>query len=624
MFIDAETLIIYFDETNHSLHEIEKDLILLEEMGTNVDMTFANNIFRKMHIIKSGASILGLSKIKELSQKLENLLGLICNGKLVPNPEIVNILLHGCDNIKQLSRNQSTKQEIDIDEQSVMLTGLTSAVLPDDKKNSVTRIREISLLGGNLVFQIPEFNLFQVFDQGKSIYILEFDLIHDVQEKNNTPLDLVRLVQQHGEIIDCLVDIKSVGTLEERIPTQKIPYFVLLASSKTQDQLVKELKLPSVQVNELKNEFDDLIQGRKKDEKNQNESNKKQNIYMSTFFSEYQQERLSDLSCELEFACRHLLNDHEKDHIHKLTIDRIHDVLKNLQSHVHLNYQLPVSKCFWELIRNVHDYSFQSGNKARLNLFCEGIHMDSRIIAILIQPLTEIITKMIPFFSNDCSKGIVEKDATQIDLMVSENEQNFIIEIFSYDHIPIPENSFLDFKSEVNHLNSVLGELLQQNHTEKGFVVNITLPRLCSIINGWPVVIDGKDYIIPRINVCDCLQISDISKDSDIKETDNHLWILYQESWLPVICISNDDSFVKIQSFVNQNKTSVLICNVGMEKFALPVDSIENSEINVVIQPNRHLNSGTRIVSTCLLKSGSIAFIPDMGDLGYQSMQITS
>jgi chemotaxis protein histidine kinase CheA len=626
MLLDAETLIVYFEETNHSLQEIEKELIVLEDMAANVDMSFAKKIYRKMHIIKSGASILGLPKIKELSQKLENVLGLICDGKLVPNPEIINILLQGCDHLMQLSGYQKTvKKEIDIDEQSVMLTGLTSAVLPDDKKKSVTQIKDIPIPGGTLIFHIPEFNIIKVLDQEKKIYIVEYDLINDVQEKNNTPLDIVRLVQQHGEIIDSLVDIKSVGTLEDVVSSNRMPYFILLASSLTHEQLLRELNLNSNQIIDLKNEFDDLFHSKTNDSDKPEDLIKKQKTYQSTCCNEYQHERISDLTCELYFASCHLQKTTMIEHnqLHDISVDRIKTVLNNIKSHVLLNYQLPVSKGFWKLIRNIHDYSFQSGNNARLRLFCDKINMDRRMIKLLIQPLTEIIIKMIHYFVTMHDSALTN-DMIQIDLITHENENLIFIEIFSHHKIPTRDNFVLDCQSEIDQLKAIRAELKSYRHDEKGPVVQITLPHTFSIINGWSVIIDNQNYIIPRINVCTVLDHSNYSKSTDIQKSNDYLSILYKKQWIPIVTDLYKQSCEDLNAFFNQK--SILICTVGNEQFALPVDQVEYSEIDVVLQPldkDQDFNALNSVsVATCLLSNRNVAFVPDMGYLGHQSKRI--
>ncbi|MBF0449613.1 MAG: Hpt domain-containing protein [Candidatus Magnetomorum sp.] len=623
MMIDADTLNTYFEESNCSLKDIEKDLITLEDMGAKIDIPFAGEIFRSMHAIKSGASILGLSKIKELSQKLENILGLICNEKLVPNPEVINLLLQGCDRLLQLTRQQYTQKEIDIDEQSVMLTGLTSAVLPDDKKDSVTHIRNIPLPDGRHAFQIPEFNIQQALDQGKTVYILEYDLIRDVQEKNDTPLNMVRFVQQHGEMIDSLLDIKSVGTLEENISLPGIPYFILLASSLTHEQLVTALNISPHKVYELKNEFDDLVnpQNNKCLKKHcfQNNSIQKQECPLSLLNQE-QLERFSGLASELNFAYDYLLNTNmAEDPIKDIAINRIKVVLTDFQALVDAGQKTPVSKGSLELIRNIRDYGFQSGNKARINCSGEDILMDRRILRQLVDALTGSIIKMILFFSRIRENSGQKKAITQFTLTIVENEQNVILELFSPDRMPIPENSFLDIHLEQNQLNSINSELQQNQQPEKGIVLTFTLPRTFTILNGYPVEIDHQTYIIPRINVLGYSLRSELSENTDLRQTGDHMIILYENQWIPIISIYREASQHTINAVLHRNV--FVFCHIGTQRFGLAVDKAEESETDAVLQPlSRHLSSNPTLVGTCLLKDGDIAFVPDMGYFAYQAM----
>ncbi|KPA10960.1 Chemotaxis protein cheA [Candidatus Magnetomorum sp. HK-1] len=622
MLIDVHTHKIFIEDTSHYLEEIEKDLITLENMGAVVDKPFVERIFRSVHIIKNGAGLLGFSNIKELSQKLENVLVLICNGELIPNPEIINILLLGFDRLLELIEKLHSSNDMDIDEQSVMLTGLTSAVLPDNKKKSVTQIRAIPLPAKKHIFNVSEFNLLQVLNQGKNIYILEYDLIQDVQMKKITPLNFVRFVQQHGEMIDNFLDIFSVGTLEEKTPEHVMPYYILFASSLTSKQLAKKLDLRPDKIYELKDEFKDLLQPQEKNVRSQHDCHQKRELYQSNLIKN-RLKNLSDLTNELNFAYNSLLTDNleKKDSTFSIALNRINMVLTGLQQQVEIDYRIPASEGLWKLIRIVRDYGFKCGIPAKLNIQCTGIHMDKRITSQLIEPLSEMIIKMMDFFANSekSNKNQNNNEPVQILFQMTECDKEVTIEIYSPDYSFIKGDTLLDLVEEQKKINALNSECSQNHNTEKGIVIEVKIPQSFSILDGFNTEIDNQHYIIPNINVKDWLFCAEISAD-DMQQKDNQCMILYQKKWIPLVDISKETFQNKIKYFLN--KKVIVICEVGSQRIAVGVDTAERFEVSVVLQPlNRHLKSNKIIIASCLLNDGKIAFIPDMGFFAYKAIQ---
>jgi len=101
-FQDDDTLRLYIAESGEHLADIENDLLTIESAGADIDEELVNKVFRAAHSIKGGAGFMGLNNIKELSHKMENVLGLIRERELVPNPEIINILLIASDALRNL------------------------------------------------------------------------------------------------------------------------------------------------------------------------------------------------------------------------------------------------------------------------------------------------------------------------------------------------------------------------------------------------------------------------------------------------------------------------------------------------------------------------------------------
>jgi len=121
---DEEILQGFIEESLEHLADIETDLLAIEKAGANIDENLVNKVFRAAHSIKGGAGFMGLTVIQELSHAMENILGMIRSRKLVPNPEIVNILLQGSDKLQSMINNVQTSNDEDITEHLIPLNAI--------------------------------------------------------------------------------------------------------------------------------------------------------------------------------------------------------------------------------------------------------------------------------------------------------------------------------------------------------------------------------------------------------------------------------------------------------------------------------------------------------------------
>ncbi|MFO7817863.1 MAG: Hpt domain-containing protein, partial [Desulfovibrionales bacterium] len=227
--IDDETLHMYVDEAREHLEDIEANLLEVEQAGDDFDSDQVNKVFRAAHSMKGGAGFLGLTNIKELAHKIENVLDMVRNYELSPTPDIVNIVLLAFDRLSELVDKVTESNEMEIDEHIQALTAVTSNNLPNDEKDSVSREVEIADKTGRNVMTISELDFNQARKGGNYIYLLEFDLIHDVQRKDKKPLDLIKEMQSTGNIMEVKVDLQSVGSLDDE-PSNILPMYMLFST----------------------------------------------------------------------------------------------------------------------------------------------------------------------------------------------------------------------------------------------------------------------------------------------------------------------------------------------------------------------------------------------------------
>ncbi|MCK5682178.1 Hpt domain-containing protein, partial [bacterium] len=226
-FIDDETLQEYISESLEHLADIEQDLLAIEEGGADIDEEVVNRVFRAAHSLAGGAGFLALDTIKELAHKIENVLDMMRNREIVPNPEIINILLNSFDQLRDLINNSDTSNEVNIDEFVTALVGLTTAHLEPAAQESVSNMVPITRSDGGVVFEVPQIDLDLAQKKAQTLYLLEYDLIHDVYQHGKTPMEVIKNVMDLGTIIETLIDIDKVGTLEDA-PINSIPFYMLI------------------------------------------------------------------------------------------------------------------------------------------------------------------------------------------------------------------------------------------------------------------------------------------------------------------------------------------------------------------------------------------------------------
>lgn len=136
---DDEILQGFIEESLEHLADIENDLLAIEEAGENIDEDMVNKVFRAAHSIKGGAGFMGLTTIQDLAHYSENVLGLIRSKKIIPNPEIVNILLLASDQLRALIEDVQNSNEVDISSHIDPLNAIAEGTFSSAAQNSPAR-----------------------------------------------------------------------------------------------------------------------------------------------------------------------------------------------------------------------------------------------------------------------------------------------------------------------------------------------------------------------------------------------------------------------------------------------------------------------------------------------------
>ncbi|MBS1802414.1 MAG: chemotaxis protein CheW [Acidobacteria bacterium] len=233
---DDELLAEFVNEAREHLATIEVDLLAMEARGAEIDIELVNKVFRAAHSIKGASSFFGLNNVKELAHKAETVLDMIRSRKMAPNAEVTNLLLGAFDQLRVMINRPAESVHVDIDELVQNLTGLASSYLPQDRKASISEKITLCSEGSPIGIAVSRFAYEQATERNQSVYLVEHDLIHDVERQGRTIAELFRTFLDVGEVLECEVAFEAVGTLDDPI-INRLPLRVALASSREPEAL---------------------------------------------------------------------------------------------------------------------------------------------------------------------------------------------------------------------------------------------------------------------------------------------------------------------------------------------------------------------------------------------------
>lgn len=238
-----DTLQLFLEEARDHLRDIESDLLAIETEAGPADVERVNKVFRGIHSIKGAAGFFGLSRIKDLSHGMENLLNRVRNLEVVPGRRVTESLLHAADILSRMVESPDTSESVDIAAPLAELIAATSeTVIPA----SEVRVLDAS---GKVRMRTVTTSVESARKGGKRLYLLSFDLVADVDARGKTPLDLFRDLDKTGLIVETALDVADDGQIAGS--SRSLPFHVLYATVLDQEMTSLLTGLPVAKVHGL-------------------------------------------------------------------------------------------------------------------------------------------------------------------------------------------------------------------------------------------------------------------------------------------------------------------------------------------------------------------------------------
>ncbi len=106
--VPAEVLEFFIPEAEEHLQTITECLLVLE---THPNADDVNRLFRSIHTIKGSAAQVGLHRLSTVAHRVEDLIGHLRDGTLLPSAAIIDVCLQAVDVLKRLLHRQWTSPQ---------------------------------------------------------------------------------------------------------------------------------------------------------------------------------------------------------------------------------------------------------------------------------------------------------------------------------------------------------------------------------------------------------------------------------------------------------------------------------------------------------------------------------
>ncbi|PIE60365.1 MAG: hybrid sensor histidine kinase/response regulator [Desulfobulbus propionicus] len=636
-FEDDEILQGFIEESLEHLADIENDLLAIEEKGSDIDVELVNKVFRAAHSIKGGAGFMGLNVIQDLAHASENVLGLIRSEKLIPTPEIINVLLTASDELQQLIEDVGNSNSVDISSHVNALNliyeqGETPAGTPGTTEDAVVVNTE------------PEQKTEEPMQEGSSANEPEerepeVTITQPVVEPNpvKTPT-----VQSPNEVPAKKISTASKPDTSIRVTVSLLDQLMNLAGELvlSRNQLLQTITSGDVRSAETVGQRIDLV------------TSELQEAIMLTrmqpignVFNKFPRV-VRDLSSKLEKQIDLTIvgKDVELD---KTIIEAINDPLTHL-------------------VRNSVDHGIETptqrvanGKDAKGLIVLKAYHAAGQVVIEISDDGKGIDGDVLA--KTAVSKGLVTQE--QVNVMSEKERINLILlpGFSTAEKITDVSGRGVGMDVVKTNLDQLGGSIEIDSEVGKGTTISIKLPLTLAIIPCQIIMTGGERYAIPQVNLEELLRIPALKISERIERVGNAEVVRLRGNLLPLIRMSDvfdiertyfdpvkeetqidrrinvadrrdssavavDECSVEDGSTVTEQRKkerrqapasalNIVVVSTGAMKYGLIVDRLHDSE-EIVIKPlGRHLQQCKGYAGATIMGDGRIALILDVSSI---------
>lgn len=582
---DKKLLLQFVNEAKEHIDEAQYVLIELEYDNKNKELI--STIFRNFHTIKGSSAFLGLRNIEQVSHKIEDILSLVRDGKIIFTKELIDVVFIGMELLRSL---------IDIIE---------------IEEGDVEKIKQSFM-------KIDIFKFINIMEKIRSQY--EIKKIGEIliEEGYATKNDLEKLLEKQK------VENKMIGQIavEEKIITEAQLSDVL---KQQQQQRIKIKKSGFVKVsNERLNTLIDLV-----GELVINQSMLKQEILSSNTSLNISDRNLNQLE-NITTMIKNIVLSMGMVPIAE-TFNKLRVVVRNTSEDLGKIVTVETEGEDTELDRNVIETIYDPLIHIVRNAIDHGIESPQDRVKVKKDKVGKIILKAehkgsgIEITIRDDGKGIdkdkIIKKAIEKGIYTKEDIEK-LSEKDIYNILFLPGFSTADTITNLSGRGvglDVVKKNLDEIHgrveikTEKGKFTEfiIKLPMTLAIIEGFVSKVGENKYIFPFNMIEEILVLEkNVLKYSEDKK---NAVIFHRNNHIPVIfCykIFNEKSNIE-----NNDRFISLIMSLDNSKYAIVVDEVIGKQEIVIKSLGNILSSYQYFSGGTIFGDGTIGFVVNIDGL---------
>lgn len=657
---------MFLEESLENLQTLNENLLKLEKSPE--DSETINTIFRVAHTLKGMAGSMGFTNIAELTHKMENVLDKFRSGILKVTSDVLTILFNCLDILENMVDNVKEGSDEVIEIESIINSldniekGNRVVITTDSPKSSNSAVNINATNGAAFDLNVYDINIIdQAHQRNYFVYKIGVNLNKDCLLKSARAFLVYKTLEDIGEIVKT---IPSSEDLEQE--NFDFSFSVMLISMKSSEEVKKLVlnisEISSVYVDEIKQEtkpqnaddtIEELVELKNTENvkvlKDDDKTTKK--AHQSVRVDLERLDKLMNLVGELVIQRTRLeqLSDGNKvTELHE-TLEQVGRISSDLQDLVMKVRMLPVERVFNRFPRLVRDLSQELNKEIEFIIKGENTELDRTVIDEIGEPLVHLIRncadhgiesaeerikngknskgtiKLTAYQEGNKAVIKVEDDGKGLDVeKIKKKAINSGINVDGMNTNDIKNLVFIQGFSTSDKVTDVSGrgvgmdvvktkisalggtiELISEQG--KGTSVIIKLPLTLSIIQALLVKVGNECLAISLGFVDKVINI----KESDIKYTNNKEVILYRNSVIPVLRLSEKLNLKSAESTAK----FVVIVNVGEKAVGLIVDSLLGQQEIVIKQLGEILKNLKEYVGATILGDGLVTLILDVAAL---------
>ncbi len=411
---DRELLNEFVIESSELLESVEETLLGIDS-NNPLDPEAINEIFRAVHSVKGTSGFFGLDVIGSLSHIMENVLGEMREGKLAPNPDLIDLLLSSNDRLRSLVADPAASHGQDVSASvaalEVWMGGPSKAApaAPPAAEAAATP-RAANCEEGDFV--VTQEFVDDLKRHGQLFYRLDLGTQADIRGKKRTISKFFTHLGAVGKVIHCNPRLEHLETVAEGTDE---PFKVWLTSVLDPVLAPMGLALDAARITHMP--VDELL-GDKAPEaaaevveevappkpsvvpapaeiKRSVGSGASDSLRVKTSLLD----RLMQMAGELVLARNRLLRrlGGETDRIDGLgsILSELNGITSDMQEQIMQTRLQPLGSIFGRFSRVVHDLSKKLGKSVRLETIGGDVELDKALLEGLADPLTHMVRNSI-------------------------------------------------------------------------------------------------------------------------------------------------------------------------------------------------------------------------------------